>query len=107
MGVQCNLDIYAGLPAYTLLRSPVILLRMAEKNLEQPPNVGDAVEYQKGCPLCDHSDPDLERELVAWAQLLWDHFSSKRKNAAAVNIDNAQQSPTLRERSNHKPTPQQ
>jgi hypothetical protein len=81
-------------------------MRMAEENLEQSPTLGDAVEYQKGCPLCDHSDPELERELVAWAQLLWDHFSSKRKNADSVDIDSAGQSPTLKERSNQQPTQQ-
>lgn len=81
-------------------------MRMAEENLEQPPALGEAIEYQKGCPLCEHSDPELERELVAWAQLLWDHFSSKRKSAAPVDVDCAQQSPTLKERSSQKPTQQ-
>lgn len=81
-------------------------MRMAEENLEQSPTRGDTVEYQKGCPLCEHSDPELERELVAWAQLLWDHFSSKRKNTASVDVDSTHQSPTLKERSNQQPTQQ-
>lgn len=81
-------------------------MRMTGENLEQLPALGEAVEYQKGCPLCGHSDPELERELVAWAQLLWDHFSSKRKNTAPVDVDSAHSSPTLKERSNQKPTQQ-
>jgi hypothetical protein len=77
-------------------------MRMADENLEQSSAQGDRVGYQKGCPLCEHSDPDLERELVAWAELLWDHFSSKRKNDASADIDSAHQSPTLKERSNQQ-----
>lgn len=79
---------------------------MTKENPEQPPALGEAIEYQKGCPLCEHSDAELERELVAWAQLLWDHFSSKRKSAAPVDVDSAPQSPTLKERSNQKPAQQ-
>lgn len=81
-------------------------MRMTKENLEQPPVIEDGVEYQQGCPLCEHSDPELERELVAWAQLLWDHFSSKRKNTAPIDVDYGPQSPTLKERSNQQPTQQ-
>ena len=30
------------------------------------------VEYVKECPACEHSDPQLERELQEFAQLLFD-----------------------------------
>lgn len=39
----------------------------------------DSVEYKEGCPLCKHDDEALELELKAWASLLWDHYSEKRK----------------------------
>jgi hypothetical protein len=32
------------------------------------------MEYRKGCPACDHTDPELERELRALAQLLVDAY---------------------------------
>lgn len=32
------------------------------------------MEYRKGCPACEHTDPQLERELQALAQLLVDSF---------------------------------
>lgn len=32
------------------------------------------MEYRKGCPACDHTDPQLERELKAFAQLLVDSY---------------------------------
>jgi len=53
----------------------------------------EEIEYQKGCPLCEHNDPDLERELNAWAQLLYDHFLSQRKSSefrdANLHVDTA------------------
>jgi hypothetical protein len=39
-----------------------------------------ALEYRKGCPACERSDPDLERELQAFAQLLFDIYLDDRKN---------------------------
>lgn len=100
MGLRCNLDIRASFPPYTLARPPVILMRMAKPDLERAPNHMGTVEYQKGCPLCERSDPELERELAAWAQLLWDHFSSKRKEFDPAGVDSDRQSSTLKERSN-------
>jgi hypothetical protein len=39
---------------------------------------GDApiedLEYVKGCPVCDHTDPELERELGAFARLFFDIY---------------------------------
>jgi hypothetical protein len=32
------------------------------------------MEYRKGCPACDHTDPQLERELQALAELLVDSY---------------------------------
>lgn len=39
---------------------------------EEKPISGRGVEYLKGCPVCEHSNPQLERELHAFAQLLFD-----------------------------------
>lgn len=51
-----------------------------------------ALEYRKGCPACERSDPELERELQAFAQLLLDIYLAKRekkRQAATGNgIDN-------------------
>lgn len=105
-GSAIQLDVRTGFAPYTAARPPIILMRMAQENLEKSSALKNTVEYQKGCPLCEHSDPELERELVAWAQLLWDHFSSKRKSAAPADVDSADQSPTLKERSNQQPTQQ-
>jgi hypothetical protein len=38
-----------------------------------------ALEYRKGCPACEHSDPILERELQAFAQLIFDIYLADRK----------------------------
>ena len=49
-----------------------------EKNEhERTPHSG--LEYRKGCPACEHSDPQLERELQAFAQLLFDIYLAKHK----------------------------
>jgi hypothetical protein len=76
---------------------------MLEQNRKQNSEHTDAVEYRNGCPLCEHSDQELELELQAWAQLLYDHFSSQQENAgfkgAALNVDSGSQSLTLKERS--------
>ena len=51
-----------------------------------------ALEYRKGCPACEHSDPELERELQAFAQLLLDIYLAKREKkqqpCAGNGIDN-------------------
>jgi hypothetical protein len=51
-----------------------------------------ALEFRKGCPVCEHSDPDLERELLAFAQLLFDIYLADReksgKNNRSAGIDN-------------------
>lgn len=32
------------------------------------------MEFRKGCPACEHTDPQLERELQALAELLVDSY---------------------------------
>ena len=53
----------------------------------------DSVEYRKGCPVCERSDPELERELQAFAQLLLDIYLAKRAKErqpkSGTGIDNA------------------
>jgi hypothetical protein len=39
-------------------------------------------EYRKGCPACEHSDPELDRELEALAQLLLDIYLDKKRREA-------------------------
>ncbi|HVB35586.1 MAG TPA: hypothetical protein VNJ52_14620 [Patescibacteria group bacterium] len=34
----------------------------------------DDLEYVKGCPACDRTDPELERELRAFARLFFDIY---------------------------------
>ena len=50
------------------------------------------VEFRKGCPACEHSDPDLERELHAFAQLLFEIYLAKREmkreSRPSAGIDN-------------------
>lgn len=38
---------------------------------DQPPSAEQDVEYLKGCPVCEHSDLQLERELQEFAQWLY------------------------------------
>jgi hypothetical protein len=68
----------------------------------------DALEYRAGCLLCERGDPELEFELQAWAQLLYDHFSSKTKNAGSQrtvgNIDSSPQCLTLKKTSKTQPS---
>ncbi len=34
----------------------------------------DELEYKKGCPACEHTNPALERELRAFAQLFFEIY---------------------------------
>ena len=36
------------------------------------------LEYLKGCPMCEHSNPQLERELHTFARLLFDIWLAKQ-----------------------------
>jgi hypothetical protein len=41
------------------------------------------MESRKGCPACEHTDPELEREIQALAQLLFDAYLLNPMNADA------------------------
>jgi hypothetical protein len=65
-------------------------------------------EFRAGCPLCEHSDPELDRELLLFAQLLfdsllWKHTHSN-EHSELPDVDSNHQSPTLKERSNKQST---
>jgi hypothetical protein len=49
---------------------------MSSDEQKQTPKAG--VEYLKGCPVCDHTNPQLERELHAFAQLLFDIWLARQ-----------------------------
>jgi hypothetical protein len=53
-----------------------ILMHMASNEPKQVSENG--LEYLKGCPMCEHSNPQLERELQAFAQLLFDIWLAKQ-----------------------------
>ena len=76
-------------------------MRMA--NVQHEKTSGDVVEFVKGCPICEHTDPELERDLEDFAQILFEMMldDQKRKHGAASsdNIDNPPGRPTLKERS--------
>jgi hypothetical protein len=43
----------------------------------------ESLEYKPGCPVCEHSDPELDRELRAFAELMVDvvmEWRQKRNN---------------------------
>jgi hypothetical protein len=48
---------------------------------------GSGPEFLKGCPVCEHSDPELERELRAFGQLLLEIHLAKRKIARESKKD--------------------
>ena len=57
--------------------------------MEDPekPNGDRCMEYRKGCPLCEHSDPQLERDLHSFAQLLFDIWIDKHHPEKARDED--------------------
>ena len=60
-------------------------------NNEKNANQGD-LDHRDGCPVCEHSDPELERELRVFAELLLDiHFAKQeeqRQSLTRPEIDN-------------------
>lgn len=50
------------------------------------------LQYRKGCPVCEHSDPELERDLQVFAQLLLDIHLAKRaterQSESDTGVDN-------------------
>jgi len=53
----------------------------------------DGVEFVKGCPLCEKSDPHFERDLEDFAQMLFDIMLADQKKRRGPqqpgHIDNA------------------
>ena len=45
------------------------------------------MEHLPGCPICEHNDPELERELQALAQLLFDIYIAKQNEAVRRGQD--------------------
>jgi len=50
------------------------------------------LEFRKGCPACEHTDPELEREIRVFAELLLDIYLARpeeqRRRPATPGIDN-------------------
>ena len=57
----------------------MILCFMQNGTNSRKETVDGSVEFQKGCPACEQSDPALEHELQAFAQLLFDIYLAKRE----------------------------
>jgi len=73
---------------------------MRDKINDPNPVPHGTLEYLKGCPACEHSDPGLERELQAFAQLLFDIYLADREKERQCDrrteIDNSPCLPTLK-----------
>jgi hypothetical protein len=68
---------------------------------------GFVLVHQDGCPLCEHSDPEMERELATLAQIFFEFYLSEymkkfapEKNSPSVDTDAT--SNTLKERSSNQ-----
>jgi hypothetical protein len=59
---------------------------MGMESHEKEPS-GNGVEDVKGCAICEHSSPQLEHELHAFAQLLFDIWLSKQNGATNPERD--------------------
>jgi hypothetical protein len=92
------LGIRANLRTYSVSAYGRILCFMQEENKEHERTLNTGVEYRKGCPACEHSNPELERELQAFAQLLFDIYLDKRekKRPPSTGIDNISRLSTLK-----------
>lgn len=59
------------------------------------------MEHRKGCPACEHTDPQLEAELDALAQLLFDAYLEDCgipvDHLASTGIDNTASQGRLKE----------
>ena len=47
---------------------------------------GEELEFMKGCPACEHADPQLERELQEFAQLLFDIMLAAQKSSDEAEL---------------------
>jgi hypothetical protein len=65
---------------------------MLEEKHERERAATDNLEFRKGCPVCEHSDPALERALQTLAQLLFDIYLAQHEDTEQpgpeVGIDN-------------------
>lgn len=46
----------------------------------------EGVEFVKGCPVCEHTDPLLERELQEFAQLFFDIMLADQKSSDEARL---------------------
>jgi hypothetical protein len=50
------------------------------------------VEFVKGCPVCEHSDPQLERDLEEFARMLFEVMPAdekkEREARRSLDVDN-------------------
>ena len=46
----------------------------------------EGVGFVKGCPVCEHADPQLERELQEFAQLLFDIMLAEQKSRDEADL---------------------
>lgn len=87
-----DLDSNANPFPYSFAPFRWILCFMQDENMEHESALKSGVEFLKGCPACEHSDPELERELQAFAQLLFDIYladrEEERQRGRRVEIDN-------------------
>jgi hypothetical protein len=45
------------------------------------------VEFVKGCPVCEHTDPQLERDLEEFAQMLFEVMLADQRKRAERSHD--------------------
>jgi hypothetical protein len=60
---------------------------MCMENDEHRQASENSVEHLKGCPICENSDPQLEHELHAFAQLLFDIWLARQDGEESRNQD--------------------
>jgi hypothetical protein len=48
-----------------------------------------AIEFVKGCPLCEHSDPELDRNVEEFARWLYEVMLVDKKRRNRKDVDNA------------------
>jgi hypothetical protein len=76
---KCDQGIYAIHNTFYIVAFQWILCFMQDEISHRDTTRHVTLKYRKGCPACEHSDPELERELQAFAQLLLDIYLAKRE----------------------------
>jgi hypothetical protein len=65
---------------------------MLEERIGREPTETNDLEFRKGCRACERSDPALERDLQAFAQLLFEIYLARHKGTDhqghSVDVDN-------------------